>query len=56
MRGRRTRKTGGVFAGIGTHCSAECNGCLGFFGAENKADAPASFAIAEWVMWVRLLD
>ena len=26
------QKSGGVFAGIGTHCSAECNGCPGFFG------------------------
>ena len=43
MQGRRPGKTEGVFAGIGTHCSGECNGCPGFFGAENKAHPPRGY-------------
>ena len=44
MRGRRLRKTGGVFAGIRR----------GFFGAENNADAWPSFAAVEESMSDRL--
>jgi hypothetical protein len=45
MRDRRPRKTGGVFAGIR----------LGFFEAENKADAWTSFAAVERSISDRLL-
>jgi hypothetical protein len=45
MRGRRTQKTGGVFAGI------RC----GFFGTEKNVDARPSFAAVEVVMSDRLL-
>src|SRR5437879_12780968 len=39
MDGRRTRKTGGVFAGI-----LRCD----FFGTEKNVDARSSFAAVEW--------
>ena len=45
MHDRRPRETGGVFTGIRS----------GFVGAENKADACASFAVVERSMSDRLL-
>jgi hypothetical protein len=54
MRGRRLAKTGGVFAGIGTHCNPGVMG-PGFFRAENDADGCRSFAAVERSMSDRLL-